>query len=42
MARGMKGSRQIVSLQPDSLEQIWDDFRRVAACARYRRARRGR
>ncbi len=26
----MKGQPQIVSLQPDSLAQIWEDFRRVA------------
>jgi iron complex transport system substrate-binding protein len=30
LARGMKGSPRIVSLQPDSLEQIWEDVRRVA------------
>jgi len=30
LARGMTGSPQIVSLQPDSLEQIWEDVRRVA------------
>jgi iron complex transport system substrate-binding protein len=30
LARGMKGSPHIVSLQPDSLEQIWEDVRRVA------------
>jgi iron complex transport system substrate-binding protein len=29
-ARGMPGQPQIVSLQPDSLNQIWEDFRRVA------------
>jgi iron complex transport system substrate-binding protein len=29
-SRGMKGCPQVVSLQPDSLAQIWDDFRRVA------------
>jgi iron complex transport system substrate-binding protein len=27
---GMKGQPRIVSLQPDSLAQIWEDFRRVA------------
>ncbi len=32
IARGMKGQPQIVSLQPNSLAGIWDDFRRVA-CA---------
>src|SRR5205807_924745 len=32
MARGMKGQREIVSLQPDSLAGIWEDIRRVA-CA---------
>ena len=26
----LKAQPQIVSLQPDSLEQIWEDFRRVA------------
>ena len=31
MARGMKGQPQIVSLQPDSLADIWEDIRRVAA-----------
>jgi iron complex transport system substrate-binding protein len=31
MARGMKGSPAIVSLQPDSLAEIWNDIRRVAA-----------
>jgi iron complex transport system substrate-binding protein len=31
MARGMKGRPQIVSLQPDSLTQIWMDIRRVAS-----------
>ncbi|HWC99756.1 MAG TPA: cobalamin-binding protein [Candidatus Sulfopaludibacter sp.] len=31
LARGMKHRPQIVSLQPDSLAQIWQDFRRVAA-----------
>jgi iron complex transport system substrate-binding protein len=30
LARGMKGNPRIVSLQPDSLADIWDDFRRVA------------
>jgi iron complex transport system substrate-binding protein len=30
LASGIKGSPQIVSLQPDSLEQIWEDVRRVA------------
>jgi iron complex transport system substrate-binding protein len=30
LARGMKGNPRIVSLQPDSLEQIWEDVRRVA------------
>lgn len=30
MARGMKGRPKIVSLQPDSLEEIWNDIRRVA------------
>jgi iron complex transport system substrate-binding protein len=30
LARGMKGSPRIVSLQPDSLDQIWEDVRRVA------------
>jgi iron complex transport system substrate-binding protein len=30
LARGIKGSPRIVSLQPDSLEQIWEDVRRVA------------
>ena len=30
IARGMKGRPAIVSLQPDSLAQIWEDFRRVA------------
>jgi len=32
IARGMKSRPQIVSLQPNSLADIWDDFRRVA-CA---------
>jgi len=31
LARGMKGHPQIVSLQPDSLAEIWNDIRRVAA-----------
>jgi iron complex transport system substrate-binding protein len=31
LARGMKGHPAIVSLQPDSLEGIWQDIRRVAA-----------
>jgi iron complex transport system substrate-binding protein len=30
IARGMKGNPRIVSLQPDSLAHIWQDFRRVA------------
>jgi iron complex transport system substrate-binding protein len=30
LARGMKGQPKIVSLQPDSLAEIWEDFRRVA------------
>lgn len=30
IARGMKGRPQIVSLQPNSLAEIWEDFRRVA------------
>ncbi|HEX3743683.1 MAG TPA: cobalamin-binding protein [Bryobacteraceae bacterium] len=30
MARGIPGEPAIVSLQPDSLAQIWEDFRRVA------------
>jgi iron complex transport system substrate-binding protein len=30
LARGMKGNPRIVSLQPDSLDQIWEDVRRVA------------
>jgi iron complex transport system substrate-binding protein len=30
LARGIRGNPQIVSLQPDSMEQIWQDFRRVA------------
>ncbi len=32
ISRGMPGQPRIVSLQPDSLAQIWEDFRRVA-CA---------
>jgi len=31
IARGMKGHPKLVSLQPNSLSDIWDDFRRVAA-----------
>ncbi len=31
MARGMKGTPAIVSLQPDTLADIWNDIRRVAA-----------
>jgi len=31
IARGLKGSPTVVSLQPDSLEQIWGDIRRVSA-----------
>jgi iron complex transport system substrate-binding protein len=31
IARGMRGQPRIVSLQPDSLAQIWNDIRRVAA-----------
>ncbi|HLK61835.1 MAG TPA: cobalamin-binding protein [Bryobacteraceae bacterium] len=31
IARGMTGNPQIVSLQPNSLSDIWDDFRRVAS-----------
>src|SRR5205807_3213042 len=31
LARGMKGNPAIVSLQPDNLEGIWRDIRRVAA-----------
>jgi iron complex transport system substrate-binding protein len=31
LARGIPGEPQIVSLQPDSLDQIWEDFRRVAS-----------
>ncbi len=31
LARGIPGRPQIVSLQPDSLAQIWEDLRRVAA-----------
>jgi iron complex transport system substrate-binding protein len=30
LARGIKGNPRIVSLQPDSLGQIWEDVRRVA------------
>jgi iron complex transport system substrate-binding protein len=30
IARGMKGNPKLVSLQPNSLSDIWDDFRRVA------------
>jgi len=30
LARGIPGNPTIVSLQPDSLDQIWEDFRRVA------------
>jgi iron complex transport system substrate-binding protein len=30
LARGIPGEPEIVSLQPDSLDQIWQDFRRVA------------
>jgi iron complex transport system substrate-binding protein len=30
IARGMKGRPELVSLQPNSLSDIWDDFRRVA------------
>jgi iron complex transport system substrate-binding protein len=30
LARGIPGNPAIVSLQPDSLDQIWEDFRRVA------------
>jgi len=30
LARGMQGQPRIVSLQPDSLAQIWEDVRRVA------------
>jgi iron complex transport system substrate-binding protein len=30
LARGLLGQPKIVSLQPNSLEQIWEDFRRVA------------
>src|SRR5580704_17157961 len=30
LSRGIKGRPRIVSLQPDSLAQIWEDFRRVA------------
>ncbi len=31
LARGMKGQPKIVSLQPDSLTDIWNDIRRVAS-----------
>ncbi len=31
IARGMKNRPEIVSLQPDSLDQIWGDIRRAAA-----------
>ncbi|MBZ5622119.1 MAG: cobalamin-binding protein [Acidobacteriia bacterium] len=30
ITRGMKGCPKVVSLQPNSLEDIWEDFRRVA------------
>jgi iron complex transport system substrate-binding protein len=30
LARGIPGHPKIVSLQPDSLTQIWEDFRRIA------------
>ncbi len=30
LARGLPGEPKVVSLQPDSLDQIWEDFRRVA------------
>ncbi len=30
LARGIPGNPKVVSLQPDSLDQIWEDFRRVA------------
>ena len=30
LARGIPGEPAIVSLQPDSLDRIWEDFRRVA------------
>jgi len=30
LARGIPGQPKVVSLQPDSLAQIWEDFRRVA------------
>jgi iron complex transport system substrate-binding protein len=30
LARGLPGQPKIVSLQPDSLAQIWEDFRRIA------------
>src|ERR1017187_9978907 len=41
MARGMKGNPKIVSLQPDSLAEIWEDVRRVARALGDRSARRG-
>ena len=31
LARGMRGQPKVVSLEPDSLAGIWEDFRRVAA-----------
>ncbi len=31
ISRGLSGNPRVVSLQPDSLDQIWDDFRRVAS-----------
>ena len=39
MARGIPGQTRIVSLRPDSLDQTWEDFRRVAGA---RRSRTGR
>jgi len=30
LSRGIPGKPAVVSLQPDSLDQIWEDFRRVA------------
>ncbi|HEY1341549.1 MAG TPA: ABC transporter substrate-binding protein [Bryobacteraceae bacterium] len=30
LARGMKGNPKIISSQPDSLDQIWQDIRRIA------------
>jgi iron complex transport system substrate-binding protein len=30
LARGLPGQPKVVSLQPDSLTQIWEDFRRIA------------